>query len=76
MKGGYRQMMSITVAYIDPGTASQIVAIVSGIVITAAVTLGIMRTKISMFFQKKKIDRLEKKILKENPGNVESNKHE
>ena len=53
-------------AYIDPSTASQIIMVVSGIVISCAITLGILRTRIVMFFQKQKIARMEKRIRKEN----------
>jgi len=53
-------------AYIDPATSGQIIAVITGVVITLGVTVGIMRTKIMMFFQKNKIARMEKKIIKEN----------
>ena len=56
---------TLPVAYIDPATTGQIVAIVTGIVISLGVALGIMRTRIMMFFQKRKIARMEKKIAKE-----------
>ncbi|MCL1851882.1 MAG: hypothetical protein FWF88_02485 [Peptococcaceae bacterium] len=58
--------LSAQFAYIDPSTASQIVMVISGIVISFAITLGILRTKIAMFFQKRKITRMEKRISKEN----------
>ena len=53
------------VAYIDPATAGQIVALITGVVISLGVAAGLMRTKIMMFFQKRKIARMEKKIAKE-----------
>jgi len=52
-------------AYIDPATTGQIVAVVTGIIISLGVALGIFRTKIMMFFQKRKVAGLEKKIAKE-----------
>jgi len=58
-------MNKFNILYIDPATSGQLIAIITGIVITLGVTAGIMRTRILMFFQKKKIARMEKKIEKE-----------
>jgi len=51
--------------YIDPATTGQLIAVVTGVIISVSVTLGMYRTKVAAFFQKRKISRMEKKIAKE-----------
>lgn len=51
--------------YIDPGMAGQIVAVISGAVISLGIMIGVFRTKIAMFFKKHAIARMEKRIRKE-----------
>ena len=52
-------------AYIDPASTSYIVQIVAGIFIAGGATIGIYWQKIKLFFQKRKVERLQTKIQKE-----------
>ena len=52
-------------AYIDPATTSYIIQIVSGIVISCGVIVGVFWKRIKLFFKNKKMNSLEKKLTKE-----------
>lgn len=52
-------------AYIDPATTTYLIQIVAGIFIAAGATIGIFWKKIKLFLRTKKMDRLEKKLIKE-----------
>ena len=52
-------------AYIDPATTSYIIQIVSGIVISCGVAVGIFWKRIKLFFKNKKMNALEKKLTNE-----------
>lgn len=52
-------------AYLDPGTTSVIIQAVAGVVIACGVAVGAFWGKISAFFKKKKIERMEKRLEKQ-----------
>ncbi len=51
--------------YIDPSATSYIIQIIAGVVITCGVVVGAFWGKIKASFQKKKIERMEKQLMKE-----------
>ena len=51
--------------YIDPSATSYIIQIVAGVIITCGVVVGAFWGKIKASFQKKKIERMEKQLMKE-----------
>lgn len=51
--------------YIDPSATSYIIQIIAGIVITCGVFVGAFWGKIKAAFQKKKIERMETQLRKE-----------
>ncbi len=56
---------STAFAYLDPATTSYIVQVVAGVVIACGAAVGIFWKKIRMFFRKRKMARMEKKLQKE-----------
>jgi len=52
-------------AYIDPAASSYIIQIVAGVVISCGVVVSIFFKKISLFFKRKKMERLEKKLTRQ-----------
>lgn len=52
-------------AYIDPAATSYLLQIVGGIVIACSVTIGVFWRRIQLFFSKKKMQRLEKRLSKQ-----------
>lgn len=51
--------------YIDPSATSYIIQIIAGVVITCGVVAGAFWGKIKATIQKKKIERMEKQLMKE-----------
>lgn len=51
--------------YIDPSATSYIIQIIAGVVITCGVVAGAFWGKIKAAIQKKKIERMEKQLMKE-----------
>lgn len=51
--------------YIDPSVTSYIIQIIAGLVITCGVVVGAFWGKIKAAIQKKKIERMEKKLIKQ-----------
>ena len=53
-------------AYVDPATTAMLTQIVSGIIISLGVVIGVFRRKIMLFFQNIRIKMMKKKIEKQN----------
>jgi energy-converting hydrogenase Eha subunit C len=49
-------------AYLDPAASSYLIQIISGVVITCGVVLGVYRKKIGMFFRALRLKMLEKRL--------------
>ena len=62
--------------YIDPSATSYIIQIIAAIVITCGVFVGAFWGKIKAAFQKKKIERMEKQLLKEQEQKTQGKEEE
>lgn len=63
-------------AYLDPAATSYLVQIVSGVVVTCGVAVGIFWKKIRLFFRKLRMKSLEKKLNKKGGPNGTGTPHE
>jgi hypothetical protein len=53
-------------AYIDPSTTAMLTQIIAGAVISLGLVFGIFRQRIIMFFKNMRVNRLQRKIEKDN----------
>jgi len=59
-------LTSTASAYIDPATTAMLTQIIAGVFITLGVVFGVFRRKIILFFKNMSVNRMKKKIEKQN----------